>query len=94
MHDSIAKTIKNDIKTHVLEYLVLLTTAIFFVVLLAIFRGSQTKQLIIVGLFTIYYVVWGVIHHSRDQSLSLKIVLEYIFIGALALLLLQTLLIN
>lgn len=85
---------KSEISSHALEYLILLTTAILFIALLSIFRGEHTKQFIVVMLFTLYYVVWGVIHHAHDQTLSLKIVLEYIFIGVLALLLLQSLLIS
>ena len=94
MNTNVLEQIISDVKTHILEYLVLLTTALFFVVLLSVFKGEHTKQFIVVILFTLYYVMWGIIHHSRNQTLNIKIVLEYIFIGVLALLLLQSLLIN
>lgn len=83
----------SEIKHHFFEYLILAGTAIFFVILLSVFQGQQTKQYLVLMFFTLYYVMWGVIHHGRDQTLTLKIVLEYILIGILALVLLHNLLI-
>lgn len=85
---------ENDIKHHLFEYLLLITSGIFFIVFLAIFRGQHSKQFIIASLFILYYVLWALIHHARDQSLHLKIVLEYLIIGALAFFVFRTLLFN
>ncbi len=85
---------ENDIKHHIFEYLLLITSGIFFVVFLAIFRGQHSKQFIIASLFILYYISWALIHHARDQSLHLKIVLEYLIIGALAFFVFRTLLFN
>jgi hypothetical protein len=89
---SIFRRTEEDVKHHVFEYLLLLTSGVFFLVFLSIFKGDHTKQFIVVSLFVMYYIFWGIIHHARDQSLHLKVVLEYIFIGAIALFLLRTLL--
>jgi len=78
---------------HMLEYLFLVTSVIIFLVFLSIFRGEHIKQFIVLTVFVIYYVLWGIVHHARDQSLHLKIVLEYIIIGALAFVILRSLLI-
>ena len=89
--DIVSRT-ENDIKHHVFEYLLLVTSAILFIVFLSIFKGQHSKQFIIAGLFILYYVIWALIHHARDQSLHLKIVLEYVVIGALAFFVFRTLL--
>ena len=84
--------VKEDISHHLFEYLLLLTSAALYLTFLAIFRAQPIKQFTVTGLFVLYYVLWGIIHHTRDQTLHLKIVLEYIAIGAVALILLRTLL--
>lgn len=91
---STIKKAENDIKHHVFEYLLLVTSGIFFIVFLAIFRGQHSKQFIIASLFILYYILWALIHHARDQSLHLKIVLEYLIIGTLAFFVFRTLLFN
>lgn len=90
---SIFKKIENDAAHHIAEYLLLIISAICYLVFLSLFKGEHQKQLIVSFFFVAYYVMWGIIHHARDQSLHLKIVLEYILIGALAMLLLRSLLI-
>ena len=85
---------ENDIKHHIFEYLLLITSAIFFIIFLSIFRGQHSKQFVIAGLFILYYVIWALLHHARDQSLHLKIVLEYVVIGVLAFFVFRTLLFN
>ena len=89
---SLAHKIKEDISHHVLEYALLIVSGALFLTFLAIFKAQPTKQFMVTVVFVIYYILWGIIHHTRDQSLHLKIVLEYIAIGAIALLLLRTLL--
>jgi len=74
-------------------YGVLLTEVIFYLIFLSLFKGEHSKQLIVSFFFIAYYIMWGIIHHTRDQSLHLKVVLEYILIGAVAMLLLRSLLI-
>lgn len=53
---------------------------------------NVTLQLL-VGLVTVLgYIFWGVIHHIIQKDLHHKIVIEYILIGAIALVLLVTML--
>lgn len=84
--------IKEDIHHHLLEYLLLVTSGVLYITFISVFKGQPTKQFTVTALYVLYYALWGIIHHARDQSLHLKIVLEYIAIGALALLLLRNLL--
>lgn len=45
----------------------------------------------VVGVVTsVAYVIWGLIHHAINRDLHQKIVVEYILIGAIAIILLAT----
>ncbi|OGK31859.1 hypothetical protein A3B02_00380 [Candidatus Roizmanbacteria bacterium RIFCSPLOWO2_01_FULL_42_14] len=90
---SITHKVKDDLHAHVLEYLLLFTSAMIFLLFLSLFRGQPSKQFIATSVFVLYYIVWGITHHTRDQSLHLKIVFEYILIGALAMIVLRALLV-
>jgi hypothetical protein len=89
---SFFKKIENDVAHHIIEYILLLISAACYLTFLSLFKGEHGKQLVVSFLFITYYILWGIIHHARDQSLHLKVVLEYILIGALAMLLLRSLL--
>lgn len=82
-----------DIHKHIFDYLLLATVALFFLVLLKVSDGLKSAQFFIIALFIGFYIFWGILHHIHDKSLHLKVVLEYILIGAIAFFLLQTLLI-
>lgn len=53
--------------------------------------GNVLLQLIIGGVTTIAYVVWGIVHHVMNGDLHKKVVIEYILVGLIALVLLATL---
>lgn len=84
--------ILTEIKNHRLEYLFLSTASTFFLIFISLFSGQRLKQLFILAFFIIYYILWGVVHHAREQTLSLKIMIEYLAIGAIAMAVLFTLL--
>ncbi|MEK7577166.1 MAG: hypothetical protein AAB492_00925 [Patescibacteria group bacterium] len=54
-------------------------------------RGNTTAQMVVGLCTTIGYVLWGIIHHMMIGNLHRKIVIEYILIGAIALVLMLTL---
>lgn len=60
-----------------------------FLVLLFIFRFSPATQFQIFVLATLVYLAVTLIHHYKDKTLALEIIIEYILIAALALLILQ-----
>lgn len=53
--------------------------------------GNQMMQLASGIATTICYVVWGITHHMMIGDLHKKIVIEYLLIGAIAIVLLATL---
>jgi len=73
-----------------------------FIVLAAILAGGVTAfmyvapnsslQLIIGVITSVAYVFWGLVHHAMKKDLHKKIVVEYILIGAIAIVLLATIL--
>jgi len=88
------KHLLKEVQKHIFQYLLLLTGAIFFILLFSLFKENHHAQFSILTLFVIFYICWGLIHHFLEKTLHLKIVIEYILIGAIALFLLQTLLIH
>lgn len=57
-------------------------------------RSNQGLQLVIGTLTVMAYVAWGMIHHYLRGDLHPRVVIEYILIGAVALLLLLIVLIS
>ena len=75
------KNIKKELDRHLFDYLILITAGIFFLVSLSLFRGEKLSEFIVLFVFILFYVVWGIYHHLTDKSLHLKTVLEYILIA-------------
>ena len=77
-------------------------SAVHFLVLLAILaagvfafmyvRPNTTIQLLVGIVTAVLYVLWGFIHHAIKKDLHQKIVVEYLLIGAIAIVLLVTML--
>jgi hypothetical protein len=55
-------------------------------------RPDVTLQLLVGIVTSVAYVCWGIIHHIIRQDLHRKIVIEYMLIGAIAIVLLLTIL--
>lgn len=73
--------IKKDIRQHSLDYLLLITVGVFFLTALNIFRGERFLEFIFLLAFASFYIIWGIYHHMIEDSLHLKIVVEYILIA-------------
>lgn len=71
-----------------LDYLILTTGAVFLILYLKIFQGERISSFLILLSFVLFYIVWAFYHHSKDESLNIKTMIEYIFIGFTILLLL------
>ena len=54
-------------------------------------RGNINAQLFVGFCTTVAYVFWGIIHHMMIGNLHRKIVVEYILVGAIAVVLMLTL---
>lgn len=73
------------IKKHINYYLILcFVLAVGVIFFLQIDSGSNLKVSFLFTI-TLFYVLWGIFHHLSKHNLSLKIVIEYILIGAFGL---------
>jgi len=48
-------------------------------------HANRSFQIGVVIATTFFYVLWGIIHHLLNHDLNVKIVIEYILIGAFGL---------
>lgn len=55
--------------------------------------APNTSLQFIVGVITsVAYVLWGIMHHGMKKDLHTRVVVEYILMGAIAIVLLATIL--
>ncbi len=80
----------NDKERHLAEYLVFGVLGIALLIAFITFRENRGILRVISGLESLLYVLWGIIHHSREDRLSKEIVSEYILLGTFVFLLLLT----
>ncbi len=72
-------------RAHIVYYLALFTTLMLGVVFALHMTYSRQSQMIIVVVTTFFYVLLGVVHHKANHDITVKIVIEYILIGALGM---------
>jgi len=77
-----------NIKEHIIEYMVLFVAMIGFISLLVIFRFNKSALLGVSAIGSIFYILWGIIHHAIREKLTRAIAYEYILFGILVFLLL------
>lgn len=75
-------------KVHVLHFIVLLLILASGVGMFLAARGNTGLQLMIGIVTSVAYVAWGMIHHTMVGDLHRKVVIEYVFIGGIAITLL------
>jgi hypothetical protein len=66
-------------------YYVSLVAILSLSFLLAYSSTNRTFQIGVVIAATFFYVLWGIMHHLMNHDLNMKIMLEYILIGAFGL---------
>lgn len=75
---------------HFYHYVVLVCILGMGLVAFFLVRPNVSAQLFVGILTAAAYVLWGIIHHMIDRDLHPKIVIEYMLIGAIAVVLLLT----
>ena len=76
------------IKNHFFPYLILFSLLSLGAIAFLLSVGNKNLQFKIVFFTSFIYVVWGMVYHSLDKTLYLKIVVEYIVIAILAMVIL------
>ena len=79
-------------KQSVFHFLVLAAILIIGIFTFIYVRPNTTLQLYIGIITAVAYVLWGFIHHAIQKDLHQKIMVEYLLIGAIAIVLLVTML--
>ncbi len=88
-HHTVKHHLKKEVGGHLFDYLLLTTAGIFFLMAVNIFRGERFLEFIFLTAFASFYIIWGIYHHIMDDTLHLKIVIEYILIAFTLLFLLK-----
>jgi len=79
-------------KQTIIHFLVLIAILGAGVLTFIVVRPNTTIQLLVGVITAVAYVLWGLIHHTIQKDLHQKIVVEYLLIGAIAIVLLVTML--
>ena len=79
-------------KQTIIHFLVLIGILGAGVLTFIVVAPNTTIQLLVGIITAVAYVLWGLIHHTIQQDLHQKIVVEYLLIGAIAIVLLVTML--
>jgi hypothetical protein len=74
---------------HFLVLIAILTAGVFTFIWV---RPNIPLQLFIGITTAVAYVLWGIVHHAIQKDLHRKVVVEYLLIGAIAIVLLVTML--
>jgi hypothetical protein len=75
---------------HTVNFIALVAVLSLLVVLFFRVNGNPTLQVAIGILLPVLYVTWGILHHAFEKTLHPKIVVEYLLVGAIALILILT----
>ncbi len=86
------RQLKKELKKHSFDYLLLVTAGIFFLISLHLFQGERLLEFIMILVFTSFYILWGMYHHTIEDTLHLRSMIEYILIGFIVLFLIKILL--
>jgi len=84
-------SLTEDIKLHLSHYIILVVILNIGLVSFFFFQFNPSYQMAVIFLTSIFYVLWGIIHHLLCGDLHIKIILEYILIAMLANLLVGSL---
>lgn len=84
--------LKAEASKHWIDYSTLALASVMTIFLVWRYQGAADIQFSVFIVFAIYYVVWGVVHHLRDNTWTVKVVLEYILISSILLVLAHVLL--
>jgi hypothetical protein len=73
------------LQKHLGYYLSLSAILILGLALILLTSPNLKLQSFVILLTVFFYILWGILHHLINHELSLRIVIEYVLIGALGL---------
>ena len=81
--------LKKELAKNIFDYLLLLTAGVVFLISLSVFKGERVAEFIILLIFVSFYILWGIYHHIIEDTLHLKVVVEYMLIAFTVIFLLK-----
>ena len=75
-------------KAHTVHFIVLLLILCAGAGMFFVAQGNTGLQLMVGVVTSIAYIAWGIIHHVMQGDFHRKVVIEYVFIGGIAITLL------
>jgi hypothetical protein len=76
-----------NIKENRVEYFILFVAIGIFMYLIYTFRFNRQMLILLSGLGSVFYIIWGIIHHWLRGKLSKSVISEYVLFGTLVFLL-------
>jgi hypothetical protein len=73
------------LQKHLGYYLSLSAILLLGLALILLTSPNLKLQSFVILLTVLFYILWGILHHLINHELSLRIVIEYVLIGALGL---------
>ena len=73
---------KNGDLEYYISLIFILSLGLFFIILAA---PNKNLQLILVLLTTLFHILFGIVHHLINHDLRIRVVVQYIVIGALGI---------
>ena len=70
-----------ELERYAIDYLVLISATVITISILSLYRGMPSAQFSMLVLYVTFYIFWGVMHHIRDKTFHMKIIMEYVLIG-------------
>jgi len=80
----------NEHEKHIVHYLILFIGLLFFGFGFLYFKHNKETEFFITASASVFYVLWGIIHHAVENRLTRFIALEYFLFGSLIFFLLFT----
>lgn len=74
----------NDVKHNFLRYLILLAILFSGLLFFLLSAHNPRLQLRIIILVLFFYILWGVLHHYLDKTLTMLVFFEYLLMAVVA----------
>ena len=72
-------------KKHLGYYISLILILSFGLIAILLANPDIKMQSVIIFMTVFFYILWGMVHHLINHELTLRIVIEYVLIGALGM---------
>lgn len=65
------------------DYFVLILVSLALLYILKIVPNTDFMHFIIITMYCLFYILWGILHHIKDKTFHFKIIAEYVLFALL-----------